>query len=168
MDSRAAFPSLHAAVSLVALVYAWRYARWLVLGAPAVRAGALGLDDLPAPPLRGGPAGGLGAGAGGRGARAAARRVVGAPAGRARLRARPRGGGPPPRARGLVRPELPGWTRRAIRVLVAPRPGLKDRPGLAQVGARPDRRRGPPAPTPFARGHGRARTTSRWPRCSSW
>jgi len=29
VDSRAAFPSLHAAVSLVALVYAWRYARAL-------------------------------------------------------------------------------------------------------------------------------------------
>lgn len=28
-DSRAAFPSLHAAVSLLALVYAWRYLRWL-------------------------------------------------------------------------------------------------------------------------------------------
>jgi membrane-associated phospholipid phosphatase len=28
VDSRAAFPSLHAAVSLVALVYAWRLARW--------------------------------------------------------------------------------------------------------------------------------------------
>jgi membrane-associated phospholipid phosphatase len=28
VDSRAAFPSLHAAVSLVALVYAWRHARW--------------------------------------------------------------------------------------------------------------------------------------------
>jgi membrane-associated phospholipid phosphatase len=28
VDSRAAFPSLHAAVSLVALVYAWRFARW--------------------------------------------------------------------------------------------------------------------------------------------
>ena len=34
MDSRAAFPSLHAAVSLVALVYAWRYAApwfWVLL-----------------------------------------------------------------------------------------------------------------------------------------
>ena len=34
MDSRAAFPSLHAAVSLVALVYAWRYVRawfWVLL-----------------------------------------------------------------------------------------------------------------------------------------
>jgi membrane-associated phospholipid phosphatase len=28
VDSRAAFPSLHAAVSLVALVYAWRFVRW--------------------------------------------------------------------------------------------------------------------------------------------
>ena len=28
VDSRAAFPSLHAAASLVALVYAWRYLRW--------------------------------------------------------------------------------------------------------------------------------------------
>ena len=28
VDSRAAFPSLHAAVSLVALVFAWRYVRW--------------------------------------------------------------------------------------------------------------------------------------------
>jgi membrane-associated phospholipid phosphatase len=28
VDSRAAFPSLHAAVSTVALVYAWRYVRW--------------------------------------------------------------------------------------------------------------------------------------------
>ncbi|OFV86395.1 MAG: hypothetical protein A2V74_11665 [Acidobacteria bacterium RBG_16_70_10] len=28
VDSRAAFPSLHAAVSLVALVYAWRHLRW--------------------------------------------------------------------------------------------------------------------------------------------
>jgi membrane-associated phospholipid phosphatase len=28
VDSRAAFPSLHAAVSLVAMVYAWRYVRW--------------------------------------------------------------------------------------------------------------------------------------------
>jgi membrane-associated phospholipid phosphatase len=28
LDSRAAFPSLHAAVSLVVLVYAWRYVRW--------------------------------------------------------------------------------------------------------------------------------------------
>ena len=28
VDSRGAFPSLHAAVSLVALVYAWRYVRW--------------------------------------------------------------------------------------------------------------------------------------------
>jgi membrane-associated phospholipid phosphatase len=28
VDSRAAFPSLHAAVSLVALVFAWRYLRW--------------------------------------------------------------------------------------------------------------------------------------------
>jgi membrane-associated phospholipid phosphatase len=28
MDSRAAFPSLHAAVSLVALIYAWRFVRW--------------------------------------------------------------------------------------------------------------------------------------------
>jgi membrane-associated phospholipid phosphatase len=28
LDSRAAFPSLHAAASLAALVYAWRYARW--------------------------------------------------------------------------------------------------------------------------------------------
>jgi membrane-associated phospholipid phosphatase len=28
VDSRAAFPSLHAAVSTVALVYAWRYLRW--------------------------------------------------------------------------------------------------------------------------------------------
>ena len=32
VDSRAAFPSLHAAVSLVALVYAWRYVRAVVLG----------------------------------------------------------------------------------------------------------------------------------------
>jgi membrane-associated phospholipid phosphatase len=34
VDSRAAFPSLHAAVSLVALVYAWRYVRvwfWILL-----------------------------------------------------------------------------------------------------------------------------------------
>ena len=34
MDSRAAFPSLHAAVSLVALVYAWRHVRawfWVLL-----------------------------------------------------------------------------------------------------------------------------------------
>ncbi len=34
VDSRAAFPSLHSAVSLVALVYAWRYVRawfWLLL-----------------------------------------------------------------------------------------------------------------------------------------
>ena len=34
VDSRAAFPSLHAAVSLVALVYAWRYVRvwfWVLL-----------------------------------------------------------------------------------------------------------------------------------------
>ena len=34
MDSRAAFPSLHAAVSLVALIYAWRFVRlwfWLLL-----------------------------------------------------------------------------------------------------------------------------------------
>ena len=34
VDSRAAFPSLHAAVSLVALIYAWRYLRlwfWLLL-----------------------------------------------------------------------------------------------------------------------------------------
>lgn len=31
VDSRAAFPSLHAAVSLVALVYAWRYVRPLLL-----------------------------------------------------------------------------------------------------------------------------------------
>jgi len=28
VDSRAAFPSLHAAISLVALLYAWRYLRW--------------------------------------------------------------------------------------------------------------------------------------------
>jgi membrane-associated phospholipid phosphatase len=28
VDSRAAFPSLHAAVSLVALLYAWRHLRW--------------------------------------------------------------------------------------------------------------------------------------------
>jgi membrane-associated phospholipid phosphatase len=34
-DSRAAFPSLHAAVSLLALIYAWRYVRaWLILLAP--------------------------------------------------------------------------------------------------------------------------------------
>jgi membrane-associated phospholipid phosphatase len=34
-DSRAAFPSLHAAVSLLALFYAWRYLRpWLILLAP--------------------------------------------------------------------------------------------------------------------------------------
>jgi membrane-associated phospholipid phosphatase len=34
MDSRAAFPSLHAAVSLVALIYAWRFVRpwfWALL-----------------------------------------------------------------------------------------------------------------------------------------
>ena len=34
VDSRAAFPSLHAAVSLVALIYAWRFLRawfWLLL-----------------------------------------------------------------------------------------------------------------------------------------
>ena len=34
VDSRAAFPSLHAAVSLVALVYAWRFVRawfWMLL-----------------------------------------------------------------------------------------------------------------------------------------
>jgi len=36
-DSRAAFPSLHAAVSVLALGYAWRHARWLcVLLLPAV------------------------------------------------------------------------------------------------------------------------------------
>ena len=29
--SRAAFPSLHAAVSLLTLTYAWRYLRWYVL-----------------------------------------------------------------------------------------------------------------------------------------
>ncbi len=31
-DSRAAFPSLHAAVSLLALAYAWRFERWLFFG----------------------------------------------------------------------------------------------------------------------------------------
>ncbi|HET8647891.1 MAG TPA: phosphatase PAP2 family protein [Vicinamibacteria bacterium] len=37
MDSRAAFPSLHAAVSLVALVYAWRHVRgWFYVLAPFV------------------------------------------------------------------------------------------------------------------------------------
>jgi membrane-associated phospholipid phosphatase len=35
-DSRAAFPSLHAAVSLLALIYAWRYLRpWLILLVPS-------------------------------------------------------------------------------------------------------------------------------------
>jgi membrane-associated phospholipid phosphatase len=35
VDSRAAFPSLHAAVSLVALIQAWRYARrWFVVLLP--------------------------------------------------------------------------------------------------------------------------------------
>jgi len=35
-DSRAAFPSLHAAVSLLTLLYAWRYLRrWLIVLAPA-------------------------------------------------------------------------------------------------------------------------------------
>jgi membrane-associated phospholipid phosphatase len=39
-DSRAAFPSLHAAISLLALIYAWRHLRpWLVLLVP----GAVGL-----------------------------------------------------------------------------------------------------------------------------
>jgi membrane-associated phospholipid phosphatase len=37
VDSRAAFPSLHAAVSLLALVYAWRYLRpWFLLLVPFV------------------------------------------------------------------------------------------------------------------------------------
>ncbi len=39
-DSRAAFPSLHAAISLLALIYAWRYLRpWLLILVP----GAIGL-----------------------------------------------------------------------------------------------------------------------------
>src|SRR5262249_23728504 len=58
----------------------------LVLDPAAVLARALGLDDLPAPPLRGRPAGGGAASAARGRARAAARRMVVAPAASLRLR----------------------------------------------------------------------------------
>ena len=61
VDSRAAFPSLHAAASLVALVFAWRYLRWWFWVLLPFALGPLGLDDLPAPPLLRGPRGGLAA-----------------------------------------------------------------------------------------------------------
>ena len=87
-DSRAAFPSLHTAASTLALVYAWRFLRPWFFVLAAVRRRALGLDDLPAPPLLRRPRRGLGARTRRRVGRAASGRVVGTEAAGVRVRAR--------------------------------------------------------------------------------
>ena len=97
--ARAAFPSLHSAVSCLSLVYAWRYLP-LVLPDPAgLRRWPAGLDGLPAPSLGGGShrrgaAGAVGAVAdaalramvaprrAGRGRRGTGHRLIRRPAGR--------------------------------------------------------------------------------------
>ena len=55
--ARAAFPSLHSAVSCLSLYYAWKYCRWLLPDPARVRARAARVHGLPAPPLGGGSAG---------------------------------------------------------------------------------------------------------------
>ena len=94
VDSRAAFPSLHTAASLVALVYAWRYLRWWFWVLLPFVARPVGLDDLPPPPLLRGPRGGLAPRPGRGVGRPPRRRLVGAAAAGARLRAGARGSPP--------------------------------------------------------------------------
>ncbi len=77
VDSRAAFPSLHTAISLTMLVCLVALPAGLVLDRFALRAGALGVDHLPAAPLRGRPPGGIRARPARALARAKDRRLVG-------------------------------------------------------------------------------------------